>query len=75
MDETLRMHVLDATQLLQESQTRKAVSTEESQQANEKCNPTIWSANISTVFCENFREQKLKRSSNDGPNKSITMTL
>lgn len=36
---------------------------------------TSWSASISTVFSENFRLQKLNKSSRDGPSKSITMTL
>lgn len=35
----------------------------------------IWSASISTVFNENLRPQRLNRSSNDGPNKSITIIL
>lgn len=32
-----------------------------------------WSANNSTVFTVNFREQKLNRSSKDGPSSSITL--
>lgn len=36
---------------------------------------TNWSANSSTVFIENLLEQKLKRSSSDGPSNSITITL
>lgn len=36
---------------------------------------TSWSAKSSTVLREKRREQKLKRSSSDGPNSSITMTL
>lgn len=36
---------------------------------------TNWSAKSSTVFIENLLEQKLKRSSNDGPSNSITITL
>lgn len=37
--------------------------------------PIIWSANIRTVFIVNRREQKLKRSSREGPSRSITRTL
>ena len=37
--------------------------------------PIIWSANIRTVLIVNRREQKLNRSSSDGPNKSMTKTL
>ncbi len=37
--------------------------------------PTIWSASKSTVLSEKRRLQKLKRSSKDGPNNSITITL
>ena len=36
---------------------------------------TIWSASSSTVFTPNFLEQKLNKSSKDGPRSSITMTL
>ena len=36
---------------------------------------TIWSANISTVFNENFLPQYTKRSSRLGPSKSRTSTL
>ncbi len=36
---------------------------------------TIWSASMSTVLTENFRLQKLKRSSKLGPSRSMTMTL
>ena len=32
-----------------------------------------WSANNSTVFTVNFREQKLNKSSKDGPSSSITL--
>lgn len=34
-----------------------------------------WSASISTVFIVNRRLQKLKRSSSDGPRRSMTSTL
>lgn len=37
--------------------------------------PIIWSANIKTVLIVNLREQKVKRSSRDGPKRSITRTL
>lgn len=36
---------------------------------------TSWSANIKTVFSDNFRLQKLNKSSNDGPKRSMTMML
>lgn len=35
----------------------------------------IWSASINTVLIVNRREQKLNRSSSEGPSKSITSTL
>jgi hypothetical protein len=34
-----------------------------------------WSANIKTVFIVKRLEQKLKRSSSDGPRRSMTRTL
>lgn len=37
--------------------------------------PIIWSASIRTVLMVKRREQKLKRSSNDGPSRSMTRTL
>lgn len=49
--------------------------TPSSQHCNSYQFLTSWSANSSTVLSEKRREQKLKRSSSDGPNSSITITL
>ena len=67
MNEVARVNVLDTRDLWRKSGIRFSAVTRNML--------TNWSARSKTVFKLNLRLQKLKRSSSEGPRRSITMTL